>query len=69
MVDTNTSGLAATIHHPKARTTENDVEVHTVDTNTGIVFNAQIDVLLNSETEVSVVGEAVVSQFVFPDLQ
>ena len=32
---------------------EDNVEVHTEDTGEGIILNAQIDVLLNTETEIS----------------
>jgi hypothetical protein len=35
-------------------TTQHNVEVKTVDSNRWIVFDAQIDVFLNTETEVSV---------------
>ena len=39
----NTESLAA----------QNDVEVHTVDTSGGVVLNTEIDVLINTETEVA----------------
>jgi hypothetical protein len=32
---------------------ENDVKVHTENTGEGIILNAQIDVLLNTETKIS----------------
>ena len=45
------------------------VEVHTVDTNRGVVLDAQIDVLRDAEAEVASVGEVLLAQFVFLDLE
>jgi len=41
--ESNTSAFAA----------ENNVEVHTEDTGVGVVFHAEIDVFLNTESEVA----------------
>ena len=43
---------------------EDDVEVHTVDTNAGVVLDAQINVFLDTEAEVAGVAEVVSSQLV-----
>jgi hypothetical protein len=69
VVDSNFTSLPATIDHAKPRTTKDNVKVHSVDTNTRIVLDSQIDVLLDSETKVSVVGETIVSEFVFLHLR
>lgn len=45
------------------------VKVQAVDTNTGIVLNPQIDVLLDSKAKVSRVREVVFSQLVFSHLK
>lgn len=41
----------------EARATEDDVDIHTVDTNVGVVLEVEIDVFLDTETEVTSVGE------------
>ena len=48
---------------------EDDVEVHTENTGEGIILNTQIDVLLNTETETSSVGEVGFSQFSILDFK
>jgi hypothetical protein len=45
------------------------VEVHAVDTDTGVVLDAQIDVLADTETEVAGLGEVALPQLVFLDLE
>lgn len=44
-------------------------EVHTIDTDSGIVLDAQIDVLLDTKPKVSGLREIVSLQLVFLDLQ
>ena len=39
--------------HSVSRALEHDVEVHAVDTGVGVILNTQIDMLLNTESEVS----------------
>ena len=46
-----------------------DIEVHTEDTNTGVVSCAQVDVLLDTETEVSCLREVLTPQLVFLHFQ
>lgn len=48
---------------------ENDVEVKTIDTDGGIVLDAQIDVFLDAETKVAGGGEVVATQLVLAHLQ
>lgn len=50
-------------------TAQYNVEVKTVDTDGWIVLDPQINVFLNTETEVSVLREVFASQFVFSDLE
>ena len=45
------------------------VEVHTVDTNTGVVLDTQVNVLADTETEVTGLGEVPLSQLVLLDLE
>lgn len=49
-------------------TAQDNVEVQTIDTDWWIVFDSQIDVFLDTETEVTAGWEVVASQFVFTDL-
>lgn len=57
------------LRYPRTRTTHHDVEVHTEDTDAGIVTCAQIDVLLDTETKVSGIGEVLAAELVLLDLQ
>ena len=45
------------------------VEVHTVDTNTGVVLDAQVDVLADTEAEVAGLGEVALAELVLLDLE
>lgn len=45
------------------------VEVHAVDTDTGVVLDAEIDVLGNTEAEVAGLGEVALAQLVLLDLE
>ena len=46
-----------------------DVEVHAVDTDTGVVLDAEIDVLGDTETEVAGLGEVALAQLILLDLE
>lgn len=45
------------------------VEVHAVDTDTGVVLDAEIDVLTDAEAEVAGLAEVALAQLVLLDLQ
>ena len=49
-------------------TSQDNVEVQTVDTDGWIVLDTQVNVFLDTESEVTAAGEVVASQFVFTDL-
>ena len=68
MRESDSSDLSASVSHIHARPAQDDVEVHTVDTDGGIVLDAQVDVFLDAEAEVAVVREVLTTQFVFADL-
>lgn len=57
-----TSATALTLSDTDTRAGEDNVEVHTIDTNLRIVLQAEIDVLLDTETEVTSRGEALVRE-------
>jgi len=48
---------------------EDDVEIHTEDTGVGIILDSQINMLFNTETEVALIGEVLLSELVFLDLE
>merc|ERR1712170_228009 len=48
---------------------EDDVEVHAVDTDAGVVLDSQIDVLLDTEAKVTGLTEIVTSQLVLAHLE
>jgi hypothetical protein len=52
------TGLAPS--HTKSLATQNDVEIHTIDARVRVVFDTEINVLLNAKTEVSCATSATV---------
>ena len=46
-----------------------DVEVHSVDTDSGVVLDSEIDVLGDTETEVTGLGEVALAELVLLDLE
>merc|ERR1719340_28734 len=61
--------LAAPVTDVHAGPSHHHVEVHAVDTNTRVVLDARIDMLLDTEAEVSVLGEVLSPQLVLLHLQ
>jgi len=51
------------------RAAQDDVEVQTIDTDGGIVLDAQIDVFLDAEAKVAGGGEVLATQLVLAHLQ
>ena len=69
MGDSDAAGLPAAVTHVHAGAAQHDVEVHAVDTDGGVVLDAQIDVLLDAEAEVAVLAEVVAAELVLADLE
>jgi len=65
----NTGRLLAALGNSVAGALEHDVEVHTENTSVGIVLDAEIDVLVNTETKVAVIGEVSLAEFEFLNLE
>ena len=63
----STSGLS--LRHTTARTSQLDVEIHTENTGVGVVLDSEINVLVDTETEISRVREVLLHQLVLLDLQ
>ena len=66
--DANAASLAPTVPHVHAGAAQDDVEVHTVDTDGGVVLDTQIDVLLDAKAEVAVLAEVLTAELVLADL-
>ena len=65
----HTASLATPVTDVHPSSAEDNVEVHPVDTNAGVVLDAQVDVLLDAEAKVSVVREVLAPQLVLLHLQ
>ena len=61
----NAASAASALGDTAAIAVQDDVEVHTIDTDGRIVFQSKIDVFLNTESEVAGVREVFTVQFVF----
>ena len=59
VLDTDATTLALFVGDSVSGSLEDNVDIHTVNSNGGIVFQTKIDVLVDSETEVSTGGETV----------
>jgi hypothetical protein len=53
VLEANLSLLAAAVGNIETWPAEDDVEVQTIDTNTRVVLNSQVNVFLDTETEVA----------------
>ena len=65
----NSSDLLTPMSDIHASPAQDDVEVHAVDANRWIVLDAQVDVLLDAESEVAVVREVFPAQLVLANLK
>ena len=54
MRKSNAAHSALLVFHVHARAAQDNVRVHTVDTNGRVVFDTQIDVFLDTESKVAV---------------
>ena len=64
----NAASFAFSVSDIHARTTKNNIEIHTINTNGGIVLDTQVNVFLNTKAEIAVLAEVVATQFIFTDL-
>ena len=63
-------GLAsATLGNTLTRSGHAAVEIHSIDTNRGVVLDTEIDVFADTETEVARLREVALAELVFLDLQ
>ena len=66
---TKSASLGLSLRHATTGASQLHVEIHTEDTGVGVVLDTQINVLLNTETEVARVGEVLLHQLVLLHLQ
>ena len=57
------------LRNPLAGACHAAIEVHAVDANGRVVFDAQIDMLANTEAEIACLGEVTRAEFVFFDFE
>ena len=72
LVDTvgvaDTSLSAPLVSHAEPRSPQDNVEVHAVDSDAGVVLDSQIDVFLDAKAKVAGVGEVALAQLVLANL-
>ena len=66
---TDSASLSLSLADTTTGTSKLDVEIHTENTSVGIVLDTEINVLLNTKTEVAGIGEVVLNELVLLDLQ
>jgi hypothetical protein len=67
LLKTNVIAATLALRNTETRARENDVEIHTIDTDGGIVFETEIDVFVDTEAEVTTGREALIGEFEFLD--
>jgi hypothetical protein len=65
----NTGLASATLGNTLTRSGHAGVEVHSVNTNRRVVFDTEIDVFADTETEVASLREVALAELIFLDLQ
>jgi uncharacterized protein YbdZ (MbtH family) len=66
---TSSASSLLSLRYPESRAAHDSNHVHTEDTDTRVVFDSQVNVLSDTESKVSSVGEVSSSQLVFLDLE
>lgn len=69
MTETNFAYLLAPMGNIEAWSTENNIEVKSIDTNAWVVLDSQVNMLLDAETKISSAWEVVFPQLVLSYLQ
>ena len=67
ITEVSTSGLS--LRHTTTRTSQLDVEIHTENTGVGVVLDSEINVLIDTESEITRIREVLLHQLVLLDLQ
>jgi hypothetical protein len=69
VVDADAADGTAAVGNALTLAAKDDVHIHTIDTNGGVVLDTQVDVLLDTETKVAHVGEVALLKLVLLNLQ
>ena len=69
MLESHPSTFPFPVTHVEAWSTQNHIEIHSIDSNTGIILDTQIYVFLDTKTKVASRREVVLVQLVFFYLQ
>ena len=56
------------VSHAVSRPGQHNVEIHSIDANAGVILDPEVNVLLNTESKVALVGEVLLSKLVLFDL-
>merc|ERR1719462_750532 len=67
--EANLADLSSPVSDVHAWPAEDDKEVHTVDTNAWVILDSRVNVLLDAEAEVAIVGEVLLPQLVLLHLE
>jgi hypothetical protein len=69
MAASNLGLRSSPFRNPRTRPSHAAVEVHPIDTDRGVILDAQINVFRDAEAEVAGIREVLLAQFVLLDLQ
>ena len=69
MLEANTGMLSPPPSHTSSWSSHHDVEVHTKDTDTGVIPSTEIDMFLDTESKVSSLGEVPLPKLVLLDFE
>jgi hypothetical protein len=69
VLNTNARSATFTTVDSETRTAQDNEEVHTINTDSGVVLETQVNVFLNTETEVTGLREVTILEFHFVDLE
>ena len=67
--ESQAAGLVLLVAHVHAGTAEDDIEVHTINTDGRVVLDTQVNVFLDTETKVAILGKVITTQLVFTNLK
>ena len=67
--NTHSVGASSSLGHSLTGFLKNNIEIHTENTGIGIVFDTKVNVFLNTEAEITGVGEVTFSKFEFFDFK
>ena len=69
VLEANTSVLSPPPSHTSSRSSHHDIEVHTKNTDTGVIPSTEIDMFLDTKSEVSSLGEVSLPKLVLLDFE